>query len=75
MIVFTRPILIFGTAAILLGLGADGLFFFAASLSKGSVAVFARPAGWVLFYALIWTAAFAIGILVARRYGMFPFGH
>lgn len=73
MILFTRPILLLCATAIFLGLTADGLFLVAASLSKGNFAIAARSTGWVLFYALIWSAAFAIGILLAKRFGVFPF--
>jgi hypothetical protein len=72
MLFFTRPILMFCGVAIALGIGADALFM-ALTILSGGGGLLLRPGRWVMLFGALWLIAFAIGLLVVKEVGVFPF--
>jgi hypothetical protein len=72
MLFFTRPILWFCGVAIALGIGADALFM-GLTMLRGGGGLLLRPGKWVILFGALWLTAFAIGLLVVKKVGVFPF--
>jgi hypothetical protein len=69
MLFFTRPILVFCGIAIALGLGADALFYASVMLTGSGILSF-RRGGLVAVFGMLWLVAFAIGLLIAKKFGI-----
>lgn len=72
MFIFLKPVLIFCASAISLAVLLDGSFLIAAQF-RPLVGLWSTRSGWVLIFAIFWTIAFVIGLLIARSVHVFPF--
>jgi len=73
MTFFLRTTSLFCAVALLLAFTGDVLFFVATRISGGGGLLLKTHALIGLFF-LAWVAAFAIGIVIASKFHIFPFG-
>jgi hypothetical protein len=74
MIFFLRTISLFCAVALLLAFAGDVLFLVASRISGGGLGLLMKPPAWIGLFFAAWIAAFAIGVFIASKFHIFPFG-
>jgi len=69
---FLRVVSILCGVALLLAACAD-LSIFGASLVTGSFMIGGTRFGWTTVFSLLWIIALVLGLLIARKFHVFPF--
>jgi hypothetical protein len=74
MIFFLRTFSLFCAVALLLAFAGDVLFLVATRISGGGAGLLMKPPAWIGLFFIAWIAAFAIGVFIASKLHIFPFG-